>query len=203
MAEGTFSQLLEAEDTFFRTSSSSPSSSPSSAASAAASTSASSASASGSGSASAGSSGGGGGGCRRVALKVLNARYRYIGEQETDTLRALNGKDARARAPVLRLLATFECGAHYCLVLELLHGSLLDYLVSSGSAGGSILVYLFNGLFCVWFVGCRSSSRAVRCRLIRRAKSPFNWSVAFSLVVCKVHFADVLMCVVVLCCVSR
>ena len=84
VGEGTFSQLLLAEDTFTQH--------------------------------------------KRVALKVMNSKYSFIGLQEVEKLCWLNTRDTHCQSHIVRLLGAFYFQQHLCLVLELLGTSLLNYM---------------------------------------------------------------------------
>ena len=84
VGEGTFSQLLLAEDTFTHH--------------------------------------------KRVALKVMNSKYSFIGLQEVEKLCWLNTRDTHCQSHIVRLLGAFYFQQHLCLVLELLGTSLLNYM---------------------------------------------------------------------------
>ena len=84
VGEGTFSQLLLAEDTFTQH--------------------------------------------KRVALKVMNSKYSFIGLQEVEKLCWLNTRDVHCQSHIVRLLGAFYFQQHLCLVLELLGTSLLNYM---------------------------------------------------------------------------
>ena len=92
VGEGTFSQLLLAEDTFTQH--------------------------------------------KRVALKVMNSKYSFIGLQEVEKLCWLNTRDTHCQSHIVRLLGAFYFQQHLCLVLELLGTSLLNYMKQQ--AGGRV-----------------------------------------------------------------
>jgi serine/threonine protein kinase len=83
---------------------------------------------------------------RRVALKVMNTKYTYVGLQvrvalvsiansfnaslqECQRIAALNTADPRAKFSVVRFYHAFYFDDHLCIVLELLDCSLLEYMV--------------------------------------------------------------------------
>ena len=92
VGEGTFSQLLLAEDTFTQH--------------------------------------------KRVALKVMNSKYSFIGLQEVEKLCWLNTRDTHCQSHIVRLLGAFYFQQHLCLVLELLGTSLLNFMKQQ--AGGRV-----------------------------------------------------------------
>ena len=51
--------------------------------------------------------------------------------QEIQALRFLHAQDAAWQCSLVKLLSAFTYYGHVCLVLERLHGSLLDYVVHS------------------------------------------------------------------------
>ena len=65
---------------------------------------------------------------KRVALKIMNSKYSFIGLQEVEKLCWLNGRDAQSQSHIVRLLGAFYFGQHLCLVLELLGCSLLSFM---------------------------------------------------------------------------
>ena len=67
-------------------------------------------------------------GYKRVAIKIMNSKYTFIGLQEVEKLCWLNGKDIRHESHILRLLGAFYFTAHLCLVMELCGQSLLSYM---------------------------------------------------------------------------
>lgn len=67
---------------------------------------------------------------RLVALKVMNSKYAFIGLQELDKLFLLNQRDQRAWCPIVRVQGpgAFYFQTHLVIVLELLGPALLSYM---------------------------------------------------------------------------
>ena len=67
---------------------------------------------------------------RLVALKVMNSKYAFIGIQELDNLSLLNQKDPRCWCPITRHQGpgAFYFQTHLVIVLELLGPTLLAYM---------------------------------------------------------------------------
>ena len=65
---------------------------------------------------------------KRVALKIMNSKYSFIGLQEVEKLCWLNGRDQHHQSHIVRLLGAFYFQQHLCLVLELLGCSLLHLM---------------------------------------------------------------------------
>ena len=132
VGEGTFSQLVLAEDTFSPLPSASPSAPHSSSSSQAAAqfpSPSTSSSSSSSGLPPARSSPAPPSPQhKRVALKIMNSKYSFIGLQEVEKLCWLNGRDCAAQSHIVRLLGAFYFHQHLCLCLELLGSSLLQFM---------------------------------------------------------------------------
>lgn len=62
---------------------------------------------------------------RIVAIKIMNAKWSSIGEEESKMLRRLYGADPHFSANIGRLYHTFYFQQHFCLVFELLGDNLL------------------------------------------------------------------------------
>ena len=73
---------------------------------------------------------------KRVALKVMNSKYSFIGLQEVEKLCWLNTRDTHCQSHIVRLLGAFYFQQHLCLVLELLGTSLLNFMKQQ--AGGRV-----------------------------------------------------------------
>jgi hypothetical protein len=58
----------------------------------------------------------------------MHQQYRECALQEARLLRFLNAKDPHCACHIVRLRSLFEFQGHVCLVMERMHGSLLDYL---------------------------------------------------------------------------
>ena len=67
-----------------------------------------------------------------VTIKVLRRDLREAGAHEARVLRLLNARDAADSCHVVRLLDAFAFAGHACLVLERLHGDLLNFLAAAG-----------------------------------------------------------------------
>ncbi len=67
---------------------------------------------------------------RLVALKVMNSKYAFIGVQELDKLFTLNQRDQHGWCPIVRVQGpgAFYFHTHLVLVLELLGPALLSYM---------------------------------------------------------------------------
>ncbi len=61
--------------------------------------------------------------------------------QEMRALRFLHAKEAAYHCGLVRLMSGFTYFGHVCLVLERLHGSLLDYVVHSASLQRSMALH--------------------------------------------------------------
>jgi serine/threonine protein kinase len=67
---------------------------------------------------------------RLVALKIMNSKYAFIGVQELDKLYTLNQRDQRSWCPIVRVQGpgAFYFQTHLVIVLELLGPALLAYM---------------------------------------------------------------------------
>ncbi|DBA94072.1 TPA: hypothetical protein ACH3X1_001720 [Trebouxia sp. C0004] len=66
-----------------------------------------------------------------VVIKVLKRHFAAAGHKELRALRFLQNREAAWQSGLVKLLSGFTHCGHVCLVLERLHGSLLDYVVHS------------------------------------------------------------------------
>ncbi|DBA71775.1 TPA: hypothetical protein ACH3X2_011041 [Trebouxia sp. C0005] len=66
-----------------------------------------------------------------VVIKVLKRHFAAAGHKELRALRFLHTREAAWQSGLVRLQSGFTHCGHVCLVLERLHGSLLDYVVHS------------------------------------------------------------------------
>ncbi|KAL0047800.1 hypothetical protein WJX82_000227 [Trebouxia sp. C0006] len=66
-----------------------------------------------------------------VVIKILKRHFAAAGHKELRALRFLHNREAAWQSGLVRLLSGFTHTGHVCLVLERLHGSLLDYVVHS------------------------------------------------------------------------
>lgn len=72
-----------------------------------------------------------------VVIKVMHQKYRECALQEARLLRFLSSKDVHDACHVIKLRSLFKFHGHVCLVMDRLHGSLLDYLGLEASLGRS------------------------------------------------------------------
>jgi hypothetical protein len=65
----------------------------------------------------------------QVAIKILNHRYREVGEREAASLRLLHGCSGGSYASLIHMYLAFDFMGHVCLVLELCQGASLQSFV--------------------------------------------------------------------------
>jgi serine/threonine protein kinase len=66
---------------------------------------------------------------KQYAIKIMNKNCDYIGIQECQKIQMINDIDAENNVHVVRMIGHFYFGNHFCIVLELLGCSLLQFMV--------------------------------------------------------------------------
>ncbi len=68
---------------------------------------------------------------KQYAIKIMNKNCDYIGIQECQKIHLINHIDQEDNVHVVRMIGHFYFGNHFCIVLELLGCSLLQFMVKS------------------------------------------------------------------------